>query len=208
MPAREGWRLASSTPASSPIRTTCANPANRCFFCKTNLYGAIAARTDATICSGTNLDDLGDYRPGLQAAQRATACAIPMSRPASTRPPCARSRARLGLDDLAELPAAPCLSSRLETGIAVDRRAAAPGACGRAPDPATRWRRARALPPAPGRRRDPARRRRAWRGSRASRRGGSRARSRSCSPSTASRGAVRFEPYRMGSAFLDRRPHG
>ena len=41
-----------------------ANPVNRCFFCKTNLYGAIAGRTGAVILSGTNLDDLGDYRPG------------------------------------------------------------------------------------------------------------------------------------------------
>jgi pyridinium-3,5-biscarboxylic acid mononucleotide sulfurtransferase len=45
------------------------NPVNRCFFCKTNLYGAIASRTASLILSGTNLDDLDDYRPGLDAAR-------------------------------------------------------------------------------------------------------------------------------------------
>lgn len=44
------------------------NPVNRCFFCKTNLYGtivgALRARGDmAVVASGTNTDDLGDYRP-------------------------------------------------------------------------------------------------------------------------------------------------
>src|SRR5437870_5705834 len=49
-----------------------ANPVNRCYFCKTELYTlAIAearARGLATVVSGTNADELADYRPGLQAA--------------------------------------------------------------------------------------------------------------------------------------------
>ncbi|MEH7901436.1 adenine nucleotide alpha hydrolase [Rhizobium laguerreae] len=45
------------------------NPVNRCFFCKGNLYGAIAARSSRQVLSGTNLDDLGEYRPGLEAAK-------------------------------------------------------------------------------------------------------------------------------------------
>ncbi len=95
------------------------NPVNRCFFCKSNLYGAIASRFEGTLVSGTNLDDLADYRPGLKAAEsydvrhpyvesgidKATVRAI------------ARS---LALGDIAELPASPCLSSRVETGIPVD----------------------------------------------------------------------------------------
>ena len=51
------------------MRAYMANPVNRCFFCKTNLYGAIARHTDAQIVSGANLDDLGEYRPGLDAAK-------------------------------------------------------------------------------------------------------------------------------------------
>ena len=66
MRAREGWRLAIIDAGEFADPDYLANPANRCFFCKTNLYGAIAARTEATIVSGTNLDDLGDWRPGLR----------------------------------------------------------------------------------------------------------------------------------------------
>ena len=95
------------------------NPANRCFFCKSNLYGAMASRTQAQLLSGTNLDDLQDWRPGLAAAKDNNVahpfvdCEIGKTT--------VRAMARLlGLDDLAELPAAPCLSSRVETGIAIE----------------------------------------------------------------------------------------
>ena len=115
---REGWRLSIIDAGEFADPDYLANPANRCFFCKTNLYGAIAARTDATIVSGTNLDDLGDWRPGLKAAA-AHGVRHPYVEAGIDK---ARVRAlarRLRLDDLAELPAAPCLSSRLATGIPV-----------------------------------------------------------------------------------------
>ena len=48
------------------------------------------------------------------------ASAIPSSRPGSAKRRSARSPAGLGLADLAELPAAPCLSSRIETGVVID----------------------------------------------------------------------------------------
>ena len=48
------------------------NPVNRCYFCKSNLYARLRASTDATLCSGTNTDDLGDFRPGLRAADEKT----------------------------------------------------------------------------------------------------------------------------------------
>ncbi len=47
------------------------NPINRYFYCKKNLYGRIREIIDAAIASGTNLDDLGDYRLGLIAAETA-----------------------------------------------------------------------------------------------------------------------------------------
>jgi len=53
---------------ASSAREYLANPVDRCFYCKTSLYGAIRARTGAQLVSGTNLDDLGEYRPGLRAA--------------------------------------------------------------------------------------------------------------------------------------------
>src|SRR5207344_2376162 len=50
-----------------------ANGIDRCYHCKTELYdvlAAVAAEGDyATVLSGANLDDLGDFRPGLRAAQ-------------------------------------------------------------------------------------------------------------------------------------------
>ena len=118
---REGWRLRRIDAGELLDGRYVANPVNRCYFCKTNLYSTIAplAGIDATVISGTNTDDLGDFRPGLAAAaehgvrhpyvecgiDKATVRAIATA---------------LELDDLAELPAAPCLSSRVETGIAID----------------------------------------------------------------------------------------
>jgi uncharacterized protein len=96
-----------------------ANPVNRCFFCKTNLYGAIAARTSAVILSGTNMDDLGDYRPGLEAA-KTHGVRHPFVEAGFDKAMVRALAADLGLGGIAELPAAPCLSSRVETGIAID----------------------------------------------------------------------------------------
>jgi uncharacterized protein len=51
------------------------NPANRCFFCKEELFAKlapIAAREGVTtLVYGANMDDLGDHRPGMKAAQQA-----------------------------------------------------------------------------------------------------------------------------------------
>lgn len=116
--ARGGWRLSVIDAGEFDDPAYLANPVNRCFFCKFNLYGAIRGLTGAPIASGTNLDDLDDYRPGLEAAQR-YAVRHPFVE-AGIDKAAVRDLARgLGLDDLAELPAAPCLSSRLETGIRV-----------------------------------------------------------------------------------------
>jgi uncharacterized protein len=96
-----------------------ANPVNRCFHCKTSLYRAIGRATPAQVVSGTNLDDLSDYRPGLIAASDHgvrhpfVEAEIPKA--------VVRAIARhIGLPDIAALPASPCLSSRIETGIAIE----------------------------------------------------------------------------------------
>jgi pyridinium-3,5-biscarboxylic acid mononucleotide sulfurtransferase len=96
-----------------------ANPVNRCFFCKTNLYGAIAGRTGGAILSGTNMDDLGDYRPGLEAA-KTYRVRHPFVEAGIDKAMVRALAAELGLGDIAELPAAPCLSSRVETGLAIE----------------------------------------------------------------------------------------
>ena len=116
---REGWTLEVMDAGEFGDARYLANPANRCYFCKTNLYGAMAARATGTLVSGTNVDDLGDFRPGLAAAGE-HAVRHPYVE-AGFRKDDVRALARsLDLDDLAELPAAPCLSSRVETGIAID----------------------------------------------------------------------------------------
>ncbi len=96
-----------------------ANPVNRCFFCKTNLYGTLAPRAFGQIVSGTNIDDLGEYRPGLQAAEK-HGVRHPYVEAAIDKAAVRRIAAEIGLGAVAELPAAPCLSSRLETGIRVE----------------------------------------------------------------------------------------
>jgi uncharacterized protein len=98
-----------------------ANPVNRCFFCKSQLYGTITAHTGAQIVSGANLDDLGEYRPGLLAASDNNVRHPYIE--AHIGKATVREIAReLGLGDIAELPASPCLSSRVETGIPIDAR--------------------------------------------------------------------------------------
>ena len=65
----QGWRLRIVDAREFVDENYLANPVDRCFFCKTNLYGCIARHSDAQILSGANLDDLGEYRPGLNAAK-------------------------------------------------------------------------------------------------------------------------------------------
>jgi uncharacterized protein len=116
--ARQGWRLEIIDAGEFTDPDYLRNPANRCYFCKTNLYGTIAARTSSTIVSGTNLDDLGDWRPGLKAAEQ-HGVRHPYVEAGIDKAGVRALARELGLDDVAELPAAPCLSSRLETGIPV-----------------------------------------------------------------------------------------
>jgi len=117
-----GWRLRLIDAGEFRDPDYLANPANRCFFCKFNLYGAIQAETSARIASGTNLDDLADYRPGLRAAERHDVV-HPYVMAGVDKADVRQLARELGLADLAELPAAPCLSSRLQTGIRVTAEA-------------------------------------------------------------------------------------
>ncbi len=98
------------------------NPLNRCYFCKSSLYRAvedIARRSNTIVVSGANLDDLGDFRPGLEAA-RQSGVRHPLIEAAIGKAHVRAIARAVGLGDLADLPASPCLSSRVETGIAID----------------------------------------------------------------------------------------
>ena len=96
------------------------NPVDRCYYCKTHLYYAIqAAASHGVLMSGTNTDDLNDYRPGLQAAAEHQV-RHPFVEAGIAKEEIRSIARHLGLDDLAELPGAPCLSSRIETGIVIE----------------------------------------------------------------------------------------
>ena len=122
--AARGWTLSVIDAGEFDDPTYRANPVNRCFYCKTHLYEAIRARTQCQILSGANLDDLKEYRPGLDAARR-QGVRHPFIEASMDKSAVRAMARRLGLDEVAELPASPCLSSRVETGIRIETEALA-----------------------------------------------------------------------------------
>lgn len=117
--ARDGWALRVIEAGEFADPSYRANPVDRCFFCKTNLYGAIARTTGRPIVSGANLDDLGEYRPGLEAARRHDV-RHPYVEAGLDKAAVRALADDLGLPEIAALPAQPCLSSRVETGIRIE----------------------------------------------------------------------------------------
>ena len=117
--AREGWSLVVLDAGELADEAYRANPVDRCYYCKTNLYGRIRTSTDDTIASGTNRDDLADYRPGLRAAGEWNVV-HPYVEAGLDKAAVYALAAAMHLSDLERLPAQPCLSSRVETGIAID----------------------------------------------------------------------------------------
>lgn len=96
------------------------NPVDRCYFCKSHLFDAGAfAFNDRVICTGANLDDVDDYRPGRKAAAE-RGVFEPFIAAGFSKDEVRALARTLGLGDLADLPASPCLSSRVETGIRID----------------------------------------------------------------------------------------
>lgn len=99
------------------------NPANRCFFCKDELYtrldGIAERRGVKTVLDGSNADDVGDYRPGLEAVRR-HAVRSPL-RESGVRKAEVREIARFfGLPNHNK-PSSPCLSSRIPYGETITK---------------------------------------------------------------------------------------
>ena len=92
-----------------------ANPANRCYFCKHELYSTLSAlattRGIAAIADGNNADDRGDYRPGRQAA-REFGVISPLDEAALSKSDIRALSHEAGLPTWDE-PASACLSSRI-----------------------------------------------------------------------------------------------
>jgi uncharacterized protein len=100
-----------------------ANPTNRCYLCKDRLYDICAAEAQArgiaTLLDGVNLDDLGDYRPGLRAAGE-HGVRHPLVEAEITKDDLRTLSRALGLASW-DRPASPCLSSRFPYGTAISR---------------------------------------------------------------------------------------
>lgn len=98
-----------------------ANPSNRCYFCKNELWGKVVpaarARGFGTVVDGTNADDLSDHRPGAQAA-REHAVASPLADIGFSKAEIRERSRLLGLPTWQQ-PSSPCLSSRLPYGTGV-----------------------------------------------------------------------------------------
>jgi pyridinium-3,5-biscarboxylic acid mononucleotide sulfurtransferase len=99
------------------------NPVNRCYFCKTELYTDVekvaADEGIKYIANGTNLDDLGDYRPGLKAADEHMVVS-PLRDAGLTKDDIRMVARLLGLE-VWNKPASPCLASRIPYGNPVTR---------------------------------------------------------------------------------------
>ena len=97
------------------------NAGDRCYFCKTHLYNTLQAtartRGIAYLANGTNLDDLGDHRPGLRAADEAQVIS-PLVDAGLGKQDVRDLAGILGLPN-ADKPAAACLASRLPYGTPV-----------------------------------------------------------------------------------------
>lgn len=98
-----------------------ANPINRCYFCKNSLYEICRREAKrlsiSSIADGVNLDDLRDYRPGLQAAEE-YGIFHPLIEGQFNKQDIRQGSKLLGLPTW-EKPASPCLSSRVPYGSTI-----------------------------------------------------------------------------------------
>ena len=98
-----------------------ANPANRCYFCKHELFEELTplarAENFAVIAYGENASDIGDFRPGAQAAAEFQVRA-PLKEAGLTKAEIRELSAQLGLPT-ADKPQMACLSSRVPYGETV-----------------------------------------------------------------------------------------
>jgi uncharacterized protein len=98
-----------------------ANPTNRCYFCKAELWrrlGSVAAdRGFRSVVDGTNRDDLGEHRPGLRAAAE-HGIRSPLADLGWTKADVRAAARQLGIPNW-DHPASPCLSSRIQYGLGV-----------------------------------------------------------------------------------------
>jgi pyridinium-3,5-biscarboxylic acid mononucleotide sulfurtransferase len=112
-------RIVSSNEMDDPRYV--ANNSDRCFYCKSELYEIAEAKRRewglAVVLNGTNCDDLGDYRPGLEAAKNA-AVKSPLVECGFSKADVRSAAQVIGLGAW-DKPALACLSSRIPYGTSV-----------------------------------------------------------------------------------------
>jgi pyridinium-3,5-biscarboxylic acid mononucleotide sulfurtransferase len=98
-----------------------ANPVNRCYFCKSELWSVLTRvareQSYSVIIDGTNRDDLGEHRPGLRAGSEFQ-IRSPLAELGWTKAMVREAGRSLGLTSW-DAPASPCLSSRIEYHLPV-----------------------------------------------------------------------------------------
>lgn len=102
-----------------------ANPNNRCYFCKSELFTVLTKIAGEegfdAVCDGTNLDDMNEWRPGAQAGSE-NGIVSPLRENGFTKDEIRVLSQELGLPTW-DKPAMPCLSSRIPYGTPVTREA-------------------------------------------------------------------------------------
>ena len=118
---QHSWQLLELDAGELNNKQYVANPVNRCYYCKSSLFDSILFKlgSDSCIATGTNADDPGDYRPGLEAAGERGVWQ-PYVEAAIDKAGIREIAVQYGLGELSQLPAQPCLSSRIETGISIN----------------------------------------------------------------------------------------
>ena len=123
--AGAGWQLRMVTTGEFDDENYLSNPINRCYYCKSHLYESLVPLAKmvndggqgAVVLSGANLDDLAEYRPGLEAASQ-YGIRHPFVEAGLTKADI-RDVCRWMSLPFAEIPASPCLASRIYTGTRV-----------------------------------------------------------------------------------------
>lgn len=119
MAISEGWRLTLVNAGEFSDPDYLRNPLDRCYYCKSNLFRAIRRVSTAQILTGANTDDLLEYRPGLIAAAD-FGVRHPYVEAKMPKESVRRLASDLGFESISDLPASPCLASRIETGIPIE----------------------------------------------------------------------------------------
>jgi uncharacterized protein len=98
-----------------------ANPTNRCFFCKSELHDRLKTIAEsegwAVVLDGNNVSDLGDFRPGMEAARQRNVRS-PLIEAGISKPEVRELARHLGLP-VWDKPAMACLSSRVPHGTPI-----------------------------------------------------------------------------------------